>query len=303
MNSSTRARPRRTGSRLTRIAVTIGMVLASTGAAITVAPPAHASVMQAEADGVGLGPQSATATCGPGEFLSGAGGGITGGGDDVTLTDVIPDVAAGSVTVWGHTNSAAMPAYTVVAQAICVPGPTPPNYQLVRTTSGLNTVANKAVAASCPGGTQVLGTGYEIDQAFGKAFPRWNYPDVPLTNNTVVADAMGALVGNPWELIAYAICATPSPLGAAPFRTANASAASSADSKTETTADCPATTPLTTGVGAATASTAALGGFVFINEISTNLAQERATARAVEGVNLGAGDTWYVVAANICWDL
>jgi hypothetical protein len=303
MNRSTQARPGHTGTRLTRIAVTIGMVLASTGAAITTATPAHAAVVEVAVPGAGLAAQSATAECLPGEFLSGAGGGITGGGDDVTLTDIIPDVAAGSVTVWGHTNSPAIPAYTVVAQAICVPGPAPANYQLVSNTTGSIVDDNKVVAATCPAGTQVLGTGYEIDQAFGKAFPRWNYPDVPLTNNTVVADAMGALVGNPWELIAYAICATPSPLGAAPFRTANASAASSADSKTETTADCPATTPLTTGVGAATASTAALGGFVFINEISTNLAQERATARAVEGVNLGAGDTWYAVAANICWDL
>jgi hypothetical protein len=58
----------------------------------------------------------------PGEFLTGAAGGINGGGGDVTLTDVIPDLAAQSVTVWGHSNPGAVPgAYEVVATAICVP--------------------------------------------------------------------------------------------------------------------------------------------------------------------------------------
>lgn len=322
MSSTTQARPGRTGTRLTRIAVTTGMILASTGAAITTAPPAHASVSEVAVHAAaGVVSQSATAFCPADEWLSGAAGGIIDGGDDVTLTAIIPeeDVTAGeySVTVRAHTNAGGMPAYTVVAQAICMPGTPPADYQIVPNSIGPDMMPNKVRTAYCPtnaAGTQtrLLGTGAELrdgnSQALGSGdvFFQWINPDSALTYNAVVADAAFGFAGN-WELIAYAICATPNPLRADPHRTGRGQAATSADSKRETTADCHPDYPdmLTTGVGAAAApgSAADLGGFVFINEMSTNLVQEQATARAVEGVNLGAGDTWYVAAFNICWDL
>lgn len=300
MNSPTQDRPGHTGTRLTRIAVTTAMVLASMGAAITVAKPAHATVVRNSVPALaGTVAQSATATCPNNQFLSGAGGGVTGGGGDVTLTDVIPNLATRSVTVWAHTNSPVMPAYTVGAEAICVPGPAPANHVLVSNTTGPNAVVNKSVVATCPAGTQLLGTGYEMNQAFGKAFPRWIYPNFALTTNTVVADATGALVGNPWQLTAHAICGTP-PAGVAPSRLGNGGVVNPASPKTTSTIACPAGTR-TTGVGSLVAPGPAVAGFVLINGISANLGQDVATTSAVEGNNPGAGVAWHVDAYNICW--
>jgi hypothetical protein len=317
MTRATQIRPGRTGTRLaTRIAVTTSMVLASAGVAVTTAPPAHASVTEVAVAGGGLPSQSATASCSDGEWLSGAGGGIIDGGDDVTLTAVIPeaDVAAGdySVTVRAHVNPGGAPLFTVVAQAICMPGAPPPNYQIVSQPTGPNGVPSKAPRASCPvvAGTQtrVLGAGAELRDGFGQPLGsgevlfRWIYPNVDLTYNDVFADAAGGFANN-WEAVAYAICATPT--GADPFWNSNASPTSSANTQTETTGVCPVDTPLMTGVGSATApvTAPALGGFVFINEMRADLVQQHATARVVEGVNLAPNDTWYMVATGICWEL
>lgn len=90
MNGSTRVRCRPTPTRLTRLAITTGMVLAGTAAAVTMATPAHAAVVEVAVAGTGA--VTATASCPAGEFLSGGGGGVIGGGDDVTLIGIVPDL-------------------------------------------------------------------------------------------------------------------------------------------------------------------------------------------------------------------
>jgi hypothetical protein len=299
LNSSRSARTR--GSR-SRLAVLVSATLAGIGAVFVTAAPAQAAVVEvAVAAAPGVVAQTATATCPNGDYLTGAGGGIVGAGKNVTLTDVLPNLATNSVTVWGHTNPGGAPGYSVVAQAICRSGAPPADYYLEVQRTGSNAVANKAVAATCQGTTQLLGTGAQLRGANGQAFYRSILPNFALTSNTVTADAAFGLAGN-WELIAYAICATPP--GAAPVREAQSTigGANPVNSKSQQTSSCPAGTA-TTGVGgsATAAGGASISGYVFVNQVSSNLAQDTATAEAVEGQNPGGGVNWYLSAYDICW--
>jgi hypothetical protein len=301
MNSPAQAESGRARTVVARIALTTGVTLAAVGAAIMVGTPAQAGVSTVTvAAPAGLVAQSATAQCPIGEFLSGAAGGILGGGGDVTLTDVIPNLVTRSVTVWGHTNSAATPAYSVVAQANCLPGPPPANYQLVQASSGLNAAPTKNVVANCPAGTSLMGTGAQLQGAFGQAFYRAVLPNFALDSNTVFADAIAGFGGN-WEATAYGICATPP--GAAPFRIAQTfvGGPTPANAKSQASGPCGAVGARTTGVGATAAPGAAVSGFVFISRMSTNLAQSEVTVAADEGRNPGANVAWDLAAYNICW--
>jgi hypothetical protein len=295
--------PGRPRIQLTRLAVTAGLVVAGVGVALATGPPAYAEVKRVSAVAApGVVSQFAFAQCDAGDYLTGASGGISGGGGDVTLTDIIPNLANMSVTVWGHINPGGAPGYTVVAEAICAPGAPPADYQLVDATDGPNADPNKAAVANCPGDTRLMGTGMELREANGNAFYRSVLPDFALTSNTVRADASGGFASD-WELIAYAICGTPP--GAAPVRDAQAffGGPSSVDAKNQKSGTCSVAGTVSTGVGGAASSTDNIAGFVFLNRISANLAQTEATAEAVEGVDPGAGVAWDLAVYNICWDL
>jgi hypothetical protein len=289
-------------TRSARLAVLACATLAGVGAVFAAAAPAQAAVVDvAVAAAPGVVAQSATATCPAGEYLTGAAGGIVGAGKNVTLTDVIPDLATNSVTVWGHTNPGGAPGYSTVAQAICRPGAPPAGYYLEVQSTGSNADTTKAVAATCQGGTRLLGTGAEIIGASGQAFYRSILPNFALTSNTVTADAAFGFAGA-WELIAYAVCGTPP--GAAPVREAQSTigGADPVNAKSQQSSACPAGTA-TTGVGGSATATAGatISGYVLVNQVSSNLAQDTATAEAVEGRNPGAAVSWYLSAHDICW--
>jgi len=294
MNGSTRVRRRPGPTRLTRLIAASGLLLAGAGAAVMVPSPAHAAVVEVAV--AGNGAVTATAYCPANEFLSGGGGGIVGGGGDVTLIGIVPDLAAASVTVRAHDNPGGSPNYTVVAQAICLRGAPPAGYQLVQNVSGAGAAASKNVVATCPGGTHLLGTGFNLMGAGGQAFLRWSVPDFNLTSNTVIADAAGGFA-NGWQAISYAICATPP---GATTRLGATTGANPTNSKSAVTNACPGNSR-TTGVGSAASTGAAVGGFVFVNRMSTNLGQQEATAEAVEGLNPGAAVAWDFAVFNICW--
>jgi hypothetical protein len=282
----------------------VGTTLACVATVFAVATPAQAAVVDvAVAAAAGVVAQSATATCPAGEYLTGGAGGIVGAGRNVTLTDVVPDLATNSVTVWGHTNPGGAPGYSTVAQAICRPGAPPAGYYLEVQSSGANADTSKAVVATCQGATRLLGTGAEIIGASGQAFYRSILPSFASTSNTVTADAAFGFAGN-WELIAYAICGTPP--AAAPVRVAQSTVggADPVNSKSQQSGTCPAGTAITGVGGSATAAGGAtIGGFVFVNQVSSNLVQDTATAEAVEGRNPGAGVSWYLSAYATCWAL
>ena len=294
MNSSTRVRCGPTPTRLIRLAMTAGMVLAGAGAAVTVATPAQAAVVEVAVAGSGV--VSATAFCPAGEFLSGGGGGVIGGGGDVTLTSIVPDLATASVTARAHDNPGGSPNYSVVAQAICLPGLPPPNYTLKQNIDGPSAGASKNAVATCDPGTSLLGTGFDLDGAAGQAFLRWSVPDFNLTSHTVIANAAGGF-GGVWQATSYAICATPPGLTT---RRGHTSGSDPTNAKSATTIDCPGNSR-TTGVGGAASTGPAVGGFVFVNRIGTDLAQQNATAEAVEGLNPGAGVAWDLDVFSICW--
>lgn len=283
-------------STLYRLGLATSIIVAGTGLALATAAPAQAAVVTTPvAAAPGDVDQVATATCPPGQFLSGAGGAVAGGNGDVTLTDVTPDLGTATVTVWGHANPGAVPgAYTVVAQAICVPGPPPANYQLVTAASPLNPDPVKTEVAVCPAGTRLLGLGNEIRNADGQALYQSSEPDPTLNFATVRAGATGGFVGN-WRLIAYGICGTPPP-GVVPMLYSATGPLNSADPKLEASPACPAGS-WTTGVGGAVRRTAI--GTVLLSGFLANGAQDMATTTAVEdGLYL---PTWDLTAHNICW--
>ena len=282
-------------STLTRLGAVAGLVVSASAVAVLTATPANAAVINATtAAAAGTVAASATAACPAGQFLSGAAGSVVGGAGDATMADVIPNLGTQSVTVWGHANPGAVApgAYTVVAQAICVPGNAPPNYVLITSASANNTDPIKDQVAVCPAGTNLLGTGAELLNADGNAFYRRIEPDPALTQVSVTAGAAGGFVG-PWQLLAFAICATPAVAG---NLVAATGPSNSNDPKAQPSGACPMGA-LTTGVG---------GGFslsaisnVMLIRVTANAAQNQAVSGAVEdGTYL---PPWALTAYNICW--
>lgn len=282
---------------LPRLAVTAGLVLAGTGTVIAgTAGPAQAAVnIATAAAAAGTVTQSATAFCQAGEFLSGGGGAIVGAGGDVTLVDIIPDLATQSVTVRGRANpGAAPPAYTVVAQAICVPGMVPANYQLASSTSPNNGAPIKTEVVACPAGTNLLGLGAELQGAFGQVYYQRMEPNVTVDAAEVTAAASGGFAG-PWQLTAFGICATP-PAGVVAGIVTATGPTNNNSPKVAPTAVCPAGA-LTTGVGGRLSPNAS--GNVFLSRVTANAAQDTAVAGAVAGGIFFPG--WDLTARNICW--
>lgn len=283
--------------RLARLAVAGGVVLAATGAAVTAAAgPAQAAVIvNATAAAAGQVSQSSVAACPAGQFLTGAGGQIVGGTGDVTLTDVIPDLAAQTVTVWGHSNpGAAPPAYSVVAQAICVPGAAPANYQLVTAVSANNPNPIKSQPAACPAGTAVMGLGAQLAGASGQVFYQQIQPNAALAGGTVTAAASGGFAGN-WQVTTHLICATP-PAGIAAALVTATGPNNNASPKSQASPACPGNA-LTTGVGGQISNTAA--GNVILSQMMANGGQNGSFSGGVsDGLFLA---NWSATTFNICW--
>ncbi|MEV2242630.1 hypothetical protein [Micromonospora sp. NPDC049891] len=282
-------------SRLARLSGAAGLLLASTAVAVaTGVGPAQATVVNVSVAGA-FPNQSAVATCPAGEFLAGGGGFIDGGGGDVTLTDIIPNLATQSVTVWAHTNPGGVAgAYNVVAQAICVPGAPPANYQRVTSASGSNVDPIKNQVAACPAGTDLLGLGAELRTANGEAFYQRIEPNAALTAGVVTAGAAGGFAG-PWELVGYAICAT-LPANLTGTLVSLTGAANSVSPRGQVSGGCPAGA-LATGVGATVTDTAT--GNVLLTRVTATVAQNSAQAIAFEdGVYL---PPWDLESHAICW--
>lgn len=280
-----------------RLASAVGLLLAGTAVAVTTgATPAAATVVNSStAVGLGTPSASAVATCPMGEFLAGAGGSTETGAGNVTLTDIIPNLATRSVTVWGHANPGAVPgAYTVVAQAICLPGPPPPGYQLVLSSSGNNGDPIKNQVAACPAGTDLLGLGARLQNANGEAFYQRIAPNAALTAGVATAGAAGGFAG-PWQLTAYAICAAmPAGLTGGVFTATGP--LDSGSPKLQLAPGCPAGA-VASGVGAALAPSGT--GNVLLTRVMANAPQDNAGAVAFEdGLYL---PTWDLTSHLICW--
>jgi len=274
----------------------LGMAALAAGAAVLgTASAAHAAgtSIVVTAASVSGSPVSAfaTATCPAGYNLVGAGGGIDGGGGDVVMTDVIPTVSAGTVTVWGHEKGAFAGNWSVVAHAICdsvITG-------VVRI--GVNTASNattpKTVTPMCPAGKTLSGVGYQLQNGNGEVFPDDVSPNFALDGALLTAYANGGYAAN-WSFSGYAICAD-LPAGAVPQRLAAVTAFNSFGSKSISTATCPAGTR---GVGVGGELTGGVGNVV-LDRIGPDAQVTLATTRADE---FGAyANNWELLAYLVCW--
>lgn len=281
---------------LARLGLAGALAIAGTGVALGAAAPAAATVANATvAAPAGTIMINAVATCPGGQYLTGAGGAVVNGNGDVTLTDIIPDTVARTVTVWGHANGGAAPAaYQVRAQAICLPGPPPPNYQLVVSRGPAGPAAWNSQPVACPAGTNLLGLGASLDGANGNVLYQTIRP-TSLTDGLVQAGAAAGFGGS-WQLTAYAMCASPVP-GFTPLPLSSATGLTNSVTPKATPGPvCPAGT-VTTGVGG-TVSRSALGN-VMLSEVTSNAAQDQPTGGADEdGLYL---PTWNLTTHNICW--
>lgn len=81
----------------------------------------------------------------------------------------------------------------------------------VRVDSETNSVSPKAAIASCPPGTQVVGTGARVIGGLGQVVMEGIIPNTGLTNVTVTArEDQDGFSGN-WSVVAIAFCTAPQP--------------------------------------------------------------------------------------------
>ncbi|MET8152050.1 hypothetical protein ACIBSW_40425 [Actinoplanes sp. NPDC049668] len=89
-----------------------------------------------------------------------------------------------------------------------------PGLVRISATSPSNSDVSRSITATCPAGKQLLGTGYEIHDGFGKVVvnsvrPNGSPKQLP-TAVTVSAQEGDSTAGN-WSVTAYATCANPVP--------------------------------------------------------------------------------------------
>ncbi|WP_203900381.1 hypothetical protein [Virgisporangium aliadipatigenens] len=283
---------------LTRRVATFGAATLALAAAVLVGTGGTAQAIAAPVlvvnSSTGGSPvsDSATATCPAGTSLVGTGGRIeqTVGSGNVVMTDVIPNVGAGTVTVWGHENGVYFGNWTVVAIAVCdqVLGPV----LQVAATSANNAVSPKSMTPFCPGATRLTGLGYQLRGGNGQVFPNDIMPN-GIIGSILTAYASPGYAAN-WELTGYALCA-PVPAGAAPLIVANGSGPGVASPRDTWSGWCPAGTMLT-GTGAELNNAF---GNVIIDQMNPNAPITEAHAQAAEPAPFGA--PWGLVSYAICW--
>jgi hypothetical protein len=264
------------------------IVFAAGAPALAVANP----VVVSAASGVGSPPfQSAVATCPAGFTLTGSGGRVLGAAGLVTMTDVIPNVAAGTVTVWANeAGNGTNQMWAVEAVAIC--DPVVVGVVQISMTSAFDAASPKTVAAVCPAATNLTGLGFKLNNGNGDVFPDDLVPSAALTLATVTGYDNGA-AGN-WSITGIALCA-PLPMGAAPLLVNANTPFNMNAAKSITSPNCPPGTR-TTGVGGQL--TGAVG-----NAILTQMAPNAIATRSVAGADAYAGfnGNWRLDTYNICW--
>jgi hypothetical protein len=274
-----------------RVAVLAFVVgAAAVSAVVGPAAPAHALPPSLVTASSGFGSPVfavAVATCPAGTALVGAGGRIANGNGNVVMTDVIPNVAAGTVTVWGHENGAYGGMWETLAFAICDAQIT----GVVRVTvQSANNSLDKNLTATCPAGTTLTGLGYELWNGNGNVFPEDVAPNAALNTGIFAATENGVYMPA-WTLLGYVICGNV-PAGAAPTRIANVGPVNMVNVKSQTSV-CPAGTDLV-GIGGELTTP---NGDVVLDSLSPNATLTQATARGDEFAN----QNWSVVSYAVCW--
>lgn len=151
--------------------------------------------------------RSATATCPAGKRVISAGGEQTGT-TDVVLNDVRPNPGLTAVTAQAFEDEDGfIGQWRVFAFAACANPPA--GLELVSATTEPDSDFSASVAANCPSGKNLLGTGAEIGQGLGQVGLDDLRPHSDLINNTVTAIEDQNGTPDDWTVTAHAICANP----------------------------------------------------------------------------------------------
>lgn len=227
--------------------------------------------------------KSATATCPAGTVAIGSGATLEGALGQVNINSVVPS-SGGSVTAGAYENTTGTNnLWSVTAQAICANPP--PGHTIVYATSPQNAV-NKSVTAFCPGNTVTIGSGALLSGSFGDVELEEVRPQ--LNSVTATGNEIGAGIGTPWSVVAYASCADP----LAGLVTVATSSANTAVNK-NVVATCPAGTEVLNAAGRLNNG----GGRVVIDDLFAT--DTTVTATGKEAGN-GTGTAWRVQAIALC---
>lgn len=203
-------------SRPRRGALTGGLaagLLAATAVALSLAAAAPASAavpgltQVAAVSPVSSVDKNVTVTCPPGRFVIGAGANVIGGGNEVALEQISPDVGLRTLTVRASEVDPTPALWSVRAVAQCAFAP--PGLLRVITTSPTNST-DKTVAATCPAGLRVLGAGYSISGGRGEVVVNALTPNAALDTVEVQAGE-DAVYAPSWSVSAIALCTGPLP--------------------------------------------------------------------------------------------
>ncbi len=232
--------------------------------------------------------KSLTATCPAGTKVIGAGGDTTPGNGRVLIDRIQPDATLTRVSLRAREDETGTPdAWFLQAFVICATPP--PGLELVSATSGSNS-ADKSVAAACPGGKRLLGSGAAITGAAGQVLLDGLRPNPGLTlvAANALEDETGA-AGN-WSVSAYAICANPV-IGLERVAVTGPLVSDA----TATTAPCPAGKSVI-GMGGTIDSP---NGEVVLDALFPDLGLTSATISAAEDAT-GNSASWSLTAYAIC---
>lgn len=245
-----------------------------------------------ETSGSDLSAKSKVATCPPAHpKLVGTGGGITNGGGRVVIDDIIPNLVAGTVTVWGRPVAGGATAdWSVTAVAIC----TNLNIGLsLATAVDATSATTKIPTAWCPAGQKAVGTGFSLNGALGRVGVDTVVPTPTLGGVVVAARPTPDGPQGAWSATAYAIC-TPGNLVTL-AREASTSASNSSNKWWGES--CPAQYGLL-GVGAQVNNG---GGAVLLDALVSDVEMiPPGTATIAQEYKTGTSASWSLTAFAIC---
>ncbi|MEW2376117.1 hypothetical protein AB0883_08440 [Micromonospora sp. NPDC047812] len=212
---SAQATARRLGPRALRIAVGLAVAVV----VVVPATPASAAVpglvrIAVTSASNSTDFRSVTATCPVGKVLTGTGYELNGATGEAVVDDLRPNggpaAAPTAVTVGAYEAEAFAGNWSLTAYAVCAN----PVAGLVRVaaSSASDSTDFRSVAAACPVGKVLTGTGYELNGVMGEGvvddFRPNGGPATAPTSVFVGAYEADAFAGN-WSATAYAICANP----------------------------------------------------------------------------------------------
>jgi hypothetical protein len=205
-----KAGPEQRGRR--RVAVVAAIAgLAATMAVVQVAPavadvPDHELVIEIS-DINANQTRSVPATCPAGKDLIGMGGAVVGGGGNVLIESIVPDLTTETVVVsaregrWGWSDD-----WYVKATAVCADqGSVPGRYLVDDETSSLTGQPSASADAACDPGDRLLGAGFELSGAPGRLHLTTLLP----TEDAVIAAGEEDSIGTSalWQVKVIGLCA------------------------------------------------------------------------------------------------